>query len=364
MTILALCLAALAFALAVPVPRVLSQAKFRTRSPWAAMLLWQAIALAGGLSMVGAPIVYGLGPFGDSVPAAAWHVLRLSAAADFGALPALGVHAGHIFALCLGVLLGCHLLLTLLLTYVRVLGQRRRHRDVVRLLSTPVDGNQAAALGRHFKLSPELIHAHVLEHDAPLAYCLPGRTHSGSVTVLSRGLLDQLSEGELAAVVAHEKTHLQQRHHFLTMAFEAWYRALPWLPTTRHGRAAVTELTEMLADDGALRAHQREDLVRALALSSAGQEHRDVRRDARPDAAPDQSTPGQSTPGGHTEAAGATESAETLSAALEPSPLITTARLSRLLVPPEPLGRPALGGILLIVAALVCVPTAALLLGP
>lgn len=229
----------------------------------------------------------------------------------------------------------------------------------MRLLSTPVDGNQAAALGRHFKLSPELIHAHVLEHDAPLAYCLPGRTHSGSVTVLSRGLLDQLSEGELAAVVAHEKTHLQQRHHFLTMAFEAWYRALPWLPTTRHGRAAVTELTEMLADDGALRAHQREDLVRALALSSAGQEHRDVRRDARPDAAPDQSTPG-----GHTEGAGATEPAETLSAALEPSPLITTARLSRLLVPPEPLGRPALGGILLIVAALVCVPTAALLLGP
>nr|WP_255546255.1 MULTISPECIES: M56 family metallopeptidase [unclassified Nesterenkonia] len=269
------------------------------------------------------------------------HVLRLSAAADFAALTELEVHPGHIFALCLGVLLGCHLLATLLLTYVRVLGQRRRHRDVVRLLSTPVQGDQAATLGRHLNLSPELLHAHVLEHDAPLAYCLPGRTNSGSVTVLSRGLLDQLSEGELAAVVAHEQTHLQQRHHFLTMAFEAWYRALPWLPTTRHGRAAVTELTEMLADDGALRAHRREDLVRALALSSSGLEHRDVRREA-------------------TVAETFTENAT----AQDQSGLITTARLRRLLVPPEPLGRAALGGILAIVAALILVPTAALLLGP
>ena len=335
MTILALCLAALAFVLAVPVPRILKEAEFRSRSPWGAMLLWQAIALAGGISMVGAPMVYGLGPFGDSVPQAAGEVLKLMATADFAALTDLGVHPGHIFALCFGVLLGGHLLLTLLLTYIRVLGQRRRHRDVVRLLSTPVDGNQAATLGRHLSLSPELIDAHVLEHEAPLAYCLPGRTNAGSVTVLSRGLLDQLSESELSAVVAHEKTHLQQRHHFLTMAFEAWYRALPWLPTTRHGRAAVTELTEMLADDGALQSHTRADLLRALALSSAGVEHADVR--------------GQT----------ATEAAE----ATPQGTMITTARLRRLLVPPQRLRRPALAGIVAIAAALVLIPSAALLLG-
>jgi hypothetical protein len=340
-TILAVCLAALALALAIPVPRLLSRAKFRSRSPWAAMLLWQAIALAGGLSMVGAPIVYGLGPFGDSVPGAAVRVLELSSTADFAALAELQVHPGHIFALCLGVLLGCHLLATLLLTYVRVLGRRRRHRDLVRLLSTPVDGDPAATLGRHLSLSPELLDAHVLEHDAPLAYCLPGRTSSGSVTVVSRGLLDQLSEAELGAVVAHEKTHLQQRHHFLTMAFEAWYRALPWLPTTRHGRAAVTELTEMLADDGALRAHAREDLVRALALSSAGLAHRDLEGQGPAET----QLPGEST-------------------AAEAGALITSARLSRLLVPPEPLGRPALSGVLALVAALILVPTAALLLLP
>ncbi|GAA1143323.1 M56 family metallopeptidase [Nesterenkonia lutea] len=354
MTILAACLAALALVLAISVPRLLREAKFRSRSPWAAMLLWQAIALAGGLSMVGAPMLYGLGPFGDSAPAAAAHVLRLMAEADFAALTDLGVHPGHIFALCLSVLLGGHLLLTLLLTYVRVLGQRRRHRDVVRLLSTPVDGNQASALGRHLNLSGDLVDAHVLEHEAPLAYCLPGRTHAGSVTVLSRGLLDQLSAAELGAVVAHEKTHLQQRHHFLTMAFEAWYRALPWLPTTRHGRAAVTELTEMLADDGALRAHSRQDLLRALALSSAGRDHQDVLRSAeRP----------QRTRGGTPPETGAPARDASVAGAAPETALITTARLSRLLIPPEPLGRPALAGTLAVVAALVLVPLAALLLG-
>ncbi len=121
---------------------------------------------------------------------------------------------------------------------MRVLASRRRHRDLVRLLSTPLDGAHGADLGRHTGLGDQLDDAHVIEHDAPLAYCLPGRTNARSVTVLSRGLLDQLSQEELAAVVAHERTHLQQRHHLLTMAFDAWYRALPWLPTTRYGREA------------------------------------------------------------------------------------------------------------------------------
>ncbi|WP_369699542.1 M56 family metallopeptidase [Nesterenkonia sp. Act20] len=359
MTLLAACLAALALMLAIPVPRLLREAEFRSRSPWAAMLLWQAIALAGGVSMVSAPMVYGLGPFGDSVPAAASKVLGLMATADFAALTDLGVHPGHIFALCLSVLLGGHLLLTLLLTYVRVLGQRRRHRDVVRLLSTPVDGNRAAVLGRHLNLSAELGDAHVLEHEAPLAYCLPGRTHAGSVTVLSRGLLNQLSAAELGAVVAHEKTHLQQRHHFLTMAFEAWYRALPWLPTTRHGRAAVTELTEMLADDGALRAHTRQDLLRALALSSAGPDHQDVLREGT-------QTVAESLAPAEAETARGPEpgpDAESTSGDDAESRLITTARLRRLLAPPAPLSRPALGGVIGSAAALVLVPAAALLLG-
>lgn len=316
MELLALLLAALAFVLAVPVPIRLHEARFRSRSPWAAMVLWQAIALAGGLSMVGAPIVYGLSPFGSSLPEAVTTAARLTVAEDFAALSELDVHPWHIFALCLGLLLGGHLLLTLTRTYLRVLNARRRHRQLVNLLSTPLRAS-------------EPVDTHIIEHDAPLAYCLPGRTNASSVTVLSRGLLETLTPAELAAVVAHERTHLAQRHHLLTMAFEAWYRALPWLPTTRYGREAVLELTEMLADDGALVECSRQDLLRALALSSSENEDPD---------APSGQVPGIS------------------------GTQITGARLQRLLIPPVPLRHSAIAGLVGLSGALLAVPTGLLLI--
>lgn len=303
-------LAALAVLLAVPVPKLLQGAGFRTRSPWAAMLLWQAIALAGGLSMVGAPIVYGLSPFGENLLDAVSTAARLTGQEDYASLAELEVHPWHIFALCLGLLLGGHLLLTLVRTYTRVLNARRRHRQLVNLLSTPLENGDATA------------ETQVIDHDAPLAYCLPGRTNASSVTVLSRGLLESLNEQELAAVVVHEQTHLKQRHHLLTMAFEAWYRALPWLPTTRYGREAVLELTEMLADEGALAASSREDLLRSLALSSSNS--------------------------GEPAATSAHQ--------------ITGARLQRLLIPQAPLGTPALAGVVVLSACLLAVPTVLLLL--
>ncbi|MDZ5078362.1 M56 family metallopeptidase [Nesterenkonia sp. HG001] len=342
MTSLALFLAVLAFLLAVPIPRMLSRARFRARSPWTAMLLWQAIALAGGLALIGAPLVYGLSPFGESLHEAAAEVLRLLFAADFSALEDLHVLPLHVFALCLGVMLGAHLLLTLLRTYIRVLGSRRRHRDLVRLLSTPFDSSTPAQAGPSMS-GAALDEAHVIDHDAPLAYCLPGRTNATSVTVLSRGLLEQLSRAELAAVVAHERTHLQQRHHLLTMAFDAWYRALPWLPTTRYGREAVLELTEMLADDGALQEHSREDLLRSLALST-------------PDAA---STEAAAAPEGA--AAPPVDAARGATAGASGA-VITTARLRRLLIPPPALPRAAQIVVVATAAALLTVPTALLLI--
>ncbi|NLS08798.1 M56 family metallopeptidase [Nesterenkonia sp. MY13] len=293
---------------------LLHEARFRARSPWAAMLLWQAIALAGGLSMVGAPMVYGLAPFGDALPEAINTAIRLTLSEDYPALGELEVHPWHIFALCLGLLLAGHLVLTVVRTYLRVLSARRRHRQLVSLLSTPLPASDGGSEATQ-----------VIEHETPLAYCLPGRTNARSVTVLSRGLLETLTEEELAAVVAHEKTHLRQRHHLLTMAFEAWYRALPWLPTTRHGREAVLEITEMLADDGALATHSREDLLRALAVSGEGSPDKDLKPTAE-------------------------------------ASLITGVRLQRLLVPKAPLGTSAIAGVVFCAAALLAVPTSLLLL--
>ncbi|MFC7402197.1 M56 family metallopeptidase [Citricoccus sp. GCM10030269] len=245
-----LLLAVLAVALAWPVPVLLGRARWVRRAPATAMVLWQAVALAGGLCLVGTPLMWGLSPFGDSVADAA--PAFLAALGDGSWISRLNHDPwipARIAAVTVAVLLFGHLVLTLAVTAVRTVAQRRRHRQLVELLADSSAGSPTR----------------VLPHDVPLAYCLPGLT--GSLTVLSRGLLDQLSERQVAAVVAHERAHLRQRHDVLRLVFEAWQRAVAWLPTTATAQGAVAGLTEMLADDAALAAHDREDLVRAIALT-------------------------------------------------------------------------------------------------
>lgn len=239
----------LAIILAWPAPVVLSHARWTSRSPFTALLLWQAIALAGGLSMIGAFLVWGLEPLGDDLLSALhgfWGVLT-------GRPGATQLTVIHVFALSTALLIGGHLVFTLLLTAYKVTRQRARHRRLLALLSGP---------------SPSIPGAVVVEHQAPVAYCLPG--FSGSLTVLSRGLLDSLDAEGLRGVIAHEHAHLDQRHDLLVLAFESWHQALPWLPTSRLARLAVQELIEMLADDAALGQVSREDLLRSLIAVSAG----------------------------------------------------------------------------------------------
>jgi Zn-dependent protease with chaperone function len=312
-------LALLAILLAWPVPVALSRAQWTSRSPFAAMVLWQSIALAGGLSMIGAMLVYGLEPLGDNLLQA----LRRAIAIVLGNRATDELHFWHLFALCAAALLGTHLIFTLGLTYARITTQRRRHRELLEVLSSP-----SGAIERTL----------VINHPAPVAYCLPGG--SRSVTVLSDGLLEALSPAELAAVVDHERAHLTQRHHLLLWAFEAWRQALPWLPTTRLSRAAVSSLVEMLADDIARRTTPDETLVRAIALVALG--------------------------------GGAAEPPQGLPAVVGPQPTIEpgmpdegeaslAARVSRLLTPRPPLSRARTTAVLAGSGLLLAVPTALLL---
>src|SRR5699024_1511101 len=106
------------------------------------------------------------------------------------------------------------------------------------------------------------INTRLLHVDRPWDYCLPAMTQP--LTVVSRGLLDELSAKQLAAVLAHESAHLTQRHDLLRLAFQAWHKAAPWFPATRAAVNEVTELTEIMADDAALSQHGRTDLTSAL----------------------------------------------------------------------------------------------------
>ncbi|NUL44905.1 M56 family metallopeptidase [Cellulosimicrobium funkei] len=253
-------LAALAVILAWPVPVLLGRARWVRRAPAAAMALWQSVALAGGLSLIGFPLLWGLTPFGDSVIEAGPAFIQ--ALVEGSWIPLLAHDPWlptRIAAATLALMLFAHLVLTLAVTAVKTVANRRRHRQMVELLAAPP--SERSHLAESISGPP----TRVLPHDVPLAYCLPGLT--GSLTVLSRGLLDQLTEPEVAAVVAHERAHLRQRHDLLRLAFEAWHRAVAWLPTTAIAQRAVAGLTEMMADDAALATHDRRDLMRAIVLT-------------------------------------------------------------------------------------------------
>jgi len=241
-------LAVLALILAWPVPVLLSRAQWPARSPFTAMVLWQAIALAGGLSMIGAMLVYGLEPIGKNLIAG----LRSLAGMVFNNEPTTALGFWHLFALSAAALLTAHLVFTLLLTYYKIERQRRRHRELLTLLASPSDDGPGTV---------------VINHDSPVAYCLPGGARS--VTVLSDGLMAALEPAELRAVLIHENAHLSQRHDLLLWAFAAWRQALPWFPTTRLAQTAVNSLIEMLADDVALRTESKVTLIKAIAIGVA-----------------------------------------------------------------------------------------------
>lgn len=214
-----LALAALAVLLAWPAPIVLSRAAWPARAPVRALLLWQAIALAGGLSMVAA-----LWLLGDAFfPAHPW----------IAGIPS--------------AILVLYLIAHLVRTIVRFERQRRRHLQLLLLLSQPDPSRERTV---------------VLDDQAPVAYCLPRGI--GSVTVLSKGLFDALDEDELAAVIAHERAHVEQRHEILLIAFKAWRSALPWFPMAGRAAGEVEALVEMLADDQARRSQPDEVLARAI----------------------------------------------------------------------------------------------------
>ncbi|MFV0406862.1 MAG: M56 family metallopeptidase [Propioniciclava sp.] len=215
----AILLGAVAVALAWPVPILLVRASWPMRQPILALVWWQMIGLGGGVSIMLALALSGVALLPDH---------RL-----IGLLPAAGF--------------GGYLLAHLGVTFVQVTRLRRRHLALLELLTSP---------------HPTRTATRVLDDAAPVAYCLPAGI--GSVTVLSRGLLERLAPDELAAVVAHERAHARQRHDLLLLAFRAWRSALPWFWVAARAESEVAVLVEMVADDYARREVPDEVLVRAI----------------------------------------------------------------------------------------------------
>jgi Zn-dependent protease with chaperone function len=245
----AISLAVLAALLAWPVPALLARARWPRRDPLVALVCWQAIGLAGGLSMIGALLIHGLAPWGHSLPEAVWSVLTVHPRND-------PVRGDHWVALTLAGVLAFELVGVLVLSWVRTTRTRRRHRALLELVVQP---------------SAALPDTRLLDHPAPVAFCIPG---ARPLLVLSSGMVAELDDDQLAAVVAHERAHLKEHHHLLLLPFVAWEAALPVLPAAARAHAAVRELVEMRADDVALTSLSgpapRRTLARAIVAAAGG----------------------------------------------------------------------------------------------
>ncbi|MFT4126900.1 MAG: M48 family metalloprotease [Gordonia sp. (in: high G+C Gram-positive bacteria)] len=231
-----------------PVPEWLSRAAWPIRVPRAAMILWQAIALAAVLSAFscGLAIAANLlvpGPDGAPTTHPVHEIERLG-------LPMWLLCVG-VFALTL--LVGARLTFTTIRVGLRTRSRRATHRQLIDILDRCDHSDRSNPL---FASDIRMI-----DVPQPLAYCLPGLRRR---VVLSEGVVDRLTHDELLAVIAHERAHLRARHDLVLEAFIALHEAFPRVVRSSSALDAVKLLVEALADDQAVRATTPATVGRAL----------------------------------------------------------------------------------------------------
>jgi Zn-dependent protease with chaperone function len=234
-------------AVSVSAARILSTAQWPRRAPAAAILLWQSLGLGWGLAAVGAlaglaaapdhsGVAGGVLAFASSAVARSAALIRQPIAMTVLRLASLTTAVALLGLLCWVLAAAC----------AAVLCTRRRQRALLALLA---------------RGDPKVPGALVVDYPAAAAYCLPGLR---SRIVISAGTLELLDQAELAAVLAHERAHVRERHDLVLLPFTALCRAFPRSRVVREAHQAVALLVEMLADDRARRARPARELATAL----------------------------------------------------------------------------------------------------
>lgn len=118
-------------------------------------------------------------------------------------------------------------------------------------------------LGRHERRDGfELV---VLPSERPVAYCV---TRPSPQVVVSAGLVHSLQPDQFAAIVAHERAHLEQRHGAMLRLVGSASAALRWWPPARQSHETLRAAIERWADDAATRGDR--DGRRALRAALLG----------------------------------------------------------------------------------------------
>lgn len=242
--------AVLALVLAGPAPALLSRAAWPYRAPRAALVLWQAVALAAVLSAFGSGLAIAselLVPGPDGRPTTA----------PLKEIDALGLPLWifYVVVFALTLLIGARLIYAVLRVGVRTRRRRARHRMLVDLLDRSAAGPARA----------RELNIRVLDAAEPIAYCLPGIRQR---VVLSEGTFANLDDAEITAILSHERSHLRARHDLVLEAFTAVNEAFPRWVRSGSALGSVKLLVELLADDSAVKVTGPTPLARALIACS------------------------------------------------------------------------------------------------
>jgi len=223
-------------------PRLI-KAKWPTASPRIALMLWQVVFFSTTQAVILLAVISWHGLF---EPLAA----RLFHARDQQIDQAYGlVHAGGAWAIAVLVsLLVAHVLVAACRETWSLAAARRLHRSGLDVLAQRGPGAYL-----------------LLDHATAAIYCVPGRR---PYIVVTTAALHYLAPDELQAALTHERAHLRARHHWLHLMARTLRRALPQLTIAAACERAIGMLTEMAADDVAVRHHGAPTTVRALVLIS------------------------------------------------------------------------------------------------
>lgn len=244
----AVLLMAYAVAVAAAGARWLPRAAWPARAPRAGIAAWlagavsaAACAAAAGL-ILAVPCAHLLA--GPGMARGCLSLLRVQYGSAAGAVA--GAAGGLLAAAVLGRVMWCY-------GAAAAAARRRRaaHNDVLAVLGRP---------GRDADIA-------IIDTVLAAVYCLPGRRR----IVLTTGALARLDDGELDAVLAHERAHLSGRHHLVLRLAGALERAFPGVRFFAVAAQQIGYLAELAADDAAARRAPRLTVAAALlAVASAG----------------------------------------------------------------------------------------------
>ncbi|WP_295010413.1 M56 family metallopeptidase [uncultured Microbacterium sp.] len=221
---------ALALALIWSAPRALTRGHWQVRHPRLALALWHLAFLAGAGAAVTAIAL----AVADTLAVTSAHAAEAVVATVLGWIALAGV-GGIIMAVAAGG--------------DGVGTASRMNRGA--LLALP---HSARALDPRTELR-------VCDAADPIACSIPDRRDTVLVTT---GLIGVLTPAQLRAVVAHERAHLRQKHHWALRLADLNQACLPRSRAARELRRATGLLVELIADDSAARSSGAVHLANAL----------------------------------------------------------------------------------------------------